>query len=178
MNPTQERWLPIPGYEGSYKVSDHGRVWSSLSERALNPSKRRHGGYRVVTLKRRQWAVHKLVLLAFVGPCPDGMEVCHEDGDPENNHLWNLRYDTHDANVQDRRVHGTHPRGIDLGIATRLSEDDVRRIRQLHADGLSYRKIGDLYAVDRLYIRRVVKRSIWAWVDNPELEAQSWKYGA
>lgn len=28
MNPTQERWLPIPGYEGYYEVSDYGRVRS------------------------------------------------------------------------------------------------------------------------------------------------------
>jgi hypothetical protein len=52
---------------------------------------------------RRQ--VHRLVLEAFVGPCPDGMECCHEDGDSTNNRVDNLRWDTHEANVRERLEH-------------------------------------------------------------------------
>ncbi|WP_430393757.1 NUMOD4 motif-containing HNH endonuclease [Brevibacterium paucivorans] len=169
-----EKWLPVPGHENDYMVSDHGRIWSHARGRVLRPTKRARGGHLVVTLKGRQWRVHRVVMLAFIGPPPEGMEVCHQDGDPENNHLSNLRYDTHAANVNDRRRHGTHLRGVDIGIATRFTEDDVRIIRVLHSEGLSYQKIADMYGIrDRHHIKKIVKRKIWAWVDDDKLTWQS-----
>jgi hypothetical protein len=50
--------------------------------------------------------VHRLVLLAFVGPCPKGMEACHWDDNPGNNHLSNLRWDTSLANKRDMARNG------------------------------------------------------------------------
>jgi len=52
--------------------------------------------------------VHQLVLFTFVGPRPPGQEGCHWDGDNQNNHLTNLRWDTSLANSADQRRHGTH----------------------------------------------------------------------
>lgn len=51
--------------------------------------------------------VHRLVLEAFVGPCPDGTVGCHNDGDTTNNSVGNLRWDTPGANNRDKRTHGT-----------------------------------------------------------------------
>lgn len=115
---TPERWLPIPGYEGFYEVSDHGRVrsldrviWRSNGTtqprrgKELRPG-RSAAGHRFVILcgrdgrKSNQW-VHRLVLLAFVGPCPPGKVCCHRDDDPDNNRLSNLRWDTRSSNVHD-----------------------------------------------------------------------------
>lgn len=53
--------------------------------------------------------VHLLVLEAFVGPCPPGLEGCHTNGDGLDNKLTNLRWDTHAANMQDRLRHGRNP---------------------------------------------------------------------
>lgn len=114
-----ERWLPVVGYEGLYEVSDLGNVRSLDGTRAgrkfrgrvLKP-RSRHAGHQAVDLSTpgRRWSVdvHRLVLSAFVGPCPEGMEGCHNDGDPTNNRLGNLRWDTHRANMQDRITHGRH----------------------------------------------------------------------
>lgn len=121
-----ERWLPVPGYEGLYLVSDHGRVYALERTRQCghpgsapqvrpaqllkpNPvgTKRTH---LAVTLQRdkRRWhvKVHQLVLLAFVGPCPEGMEVLHWDDNPRNNHLSNLRYGTRQENIEDAKRNG------------------------------------------------------------------------
>lgn len=57
--------------------------------------------------ERKYQYVHILVLTAFYGPCPEGMEGCHHDGDPLNNRLGNLRWDTHVGNVSDSIRHGT-----------------------------------------------------------------------
>lgn len=172
-----ERWLPIPGYEGVYSVSDHGQVWTHLSNRLMKPI-RHVRGHRMVNLRGRMFYIHRLVMRAFVGPCPDGMEVCHNDGDPANNQLSNLRYDLHVNNVNDRRKHGTHPRGVDMKRNTRFTEDDVRHIRELHAGGLTYQSIALMYGVKhKTQIRDVVKgEKVWKWVDNPALLHQSRKY--
>jgi len=109
-------WLPVDGYEGLYEVSEYGLVWSApratTSGGLLKQFPDRHG-YPHVTLTRngsqKRHAVHILVARAFIGPCPDGQEVCHEDGDPARPHASNLRYDTHGGNMLDRRRHGTDP---------------------------------------------------------------------
>lgn len=116
-----ERWRPIAGYEDSYEVSDLGSVRSldrvdsnghQWSGRTLKLSPVSARGYRKISLYRdgrpSQKLVHRLVLEAFVGPCPEGMEGCHNDGDTTNNVLANLRWDTHSANNFDIVEHGNH----------------------------------------------------------------------
>lgn len=118
-----ETWKPIPGYEGYYEVSDHGRVrsvdrelWNGVAYytrkgQNLALSTPNHG-YLTVGLcrgsKHRSFLVHRLVLSAFVGEAPVGTEGCHNDGDCTNNRLENLRWDTRSENLYDRVRHGTH----------------------------------------------------------------------
>jgi hypothetical protein len=52
--------------------------------------------------------VHSLVILAFVGPRPDGEQVRHLNGNPADNRLTNLAYGTQSQNQQDSLRHGTH----------------------------------------------------------------------
>jgi hypothetical protein len=70
-------------------------------------------GHMIVSLadagKKKTYHVHSLVLTAFVGPKPDGMECCHRNGDHEDNTVGNLRWDTKSENMLDRVRHGTHP---------------------------------------------------------------------
>lgn len=120
-----ETWKPIAGYEGSYEVSDHGRVRSldrivtgangipmRISGRIRRPGTHIRSGHKQIILRANGELfgrfVHRLVLEAFVGPCPEGMECCHNDGNPANNRLENLRWGTRSENVQDMLMHGTH----------------------------------------------------------------------
>lgn len=115
-----ESWLPIPECP-DYEVSNHGRVrsWVIPANSTRRPTTPRylrckpnsHLGYVIVNLrhtKQRYLYVHRLVLELFVGPCPLGMEACHEDGDRSNNHVDNLRWDTSSANNYDIIRHGRH----------------------------------------------------------------------
>ena len=128
MKPTRdEHWLPIPGYEGLYEVSDQGRVKSldrmrpfqdgyrPIRGRVLKPWQPKAGsrlGYWSVLLSRdgavKHRAIHSLVAEAFIGPRPEGMHVCHDDGDLHNNRVENLRYDTPSENSRDVVRHGRH----------------------------------------------------------------------
>lgn len=115
-----EIWKGIPGFTGSYEVSNCGRVRSlsrqvqckdgafrTFHGRILKPW-RSVGGYNQVYLPgRKPKLVHRLVLEAFVGPAPEGTECRHLDGDKENNRLDNLQWSTHVENERDKKAHGT-----------------------------------------------------------------------
>jgi hypothetical protein len=107
-----EAWRDVPGYEGLYQVSDCGRVRSfhrgGRVLRVCPNSTGRLGLVLCLNGSQRSFQVHRLVMAAFVGPCPDGMEVCHNDGNHLNNRLENLRYGTRSDNQYDRVKHGTH----------------------------------------------------------------------
>jgi hypothetical protein len=60
-----------------------------------------------VDSQTRTWFVHRLVARAFLGDGEPGEVVCHFDGNPANNRVENLRWDTQRANVQDAIRHGT-----------------------------------------------------------------------
>lgn len=119
-----EEWRPVPGWEGIYEVSDHGRV-RSLPRVVIRSDGRKmpvkggalHSfldvdGYPRVNLRKVgtivQYPIHRLVLLAFVGECPPGMQVLHGDGNPANNIISNLRYGSPSENNLDAVRHGTH----------------------------------------------------------------------
>lgn len=111
-----ERWLPVPGFEGMYAVSDLGRVRSLArkgvrKDRLMKPSRDRGGYFRVILTKDRAKTyatVHRLVTAAFIGPLPPGKETRHLDGDQANNALSNLTYGTRSENSLDMVRHGTH----------------------------------------------------------------------
>lgn len=113
-----ERWLPVPGFEGFYEVSDQGRVRSLARQgtygRTLKPVPDSHG-YLTVTLSRsmerdRRW-VHQLVLLAFSGPGSPDQQVRHGPGGKLDNRLINLCYGTRAENERDKIRDGTFRHG-------------------------------------------------------------------
>lgn len=115
-----EQWRPVVGFEGSYEVSDLGRVrgLDRLDARgrvrrgkflAARTTTRNHQSVALYRDRVRTDAqIHHVVLEAFVGSRPDGLEGCHWNGDPTDNRLTNLRWDTRSANVADSVRHGTH----------------------------------------------------------------------
>lgn len=117
-------WRAVVGFEEHYEVSDEGVIrsldrWITNKrgfDRFYKGRVRAPGainsGYLFVPLKvggkQTPVTVHRAVMEAFVGPRPKGMDICHINGDKHDNRLVNLRYDTHAANMQDRRQHGTY----------------------------------------------------------------------
>lgn len=125
----KETWRSVPGYEGIYEVSDQGRVRSldrtvrqsngnllNLKGRVLSPGahriNRRPTGKKVVALcvngKGRTEFVHRLVLMAFVGPPPVGTEGCHRDDEGSNNNLGNLYWGSRSENLYDAVRNNRH----------------------------------------------------------------------
>lgn len=157
---------PIPGYENLYEVDTEGNVWRVGAPRArpLAAAIAKNGYARVVLSKNathKNFSVHRLVLLAFTGPCPDDHEVRHLNGVPSDNRLENLAYGTKVENQQDRHAHGTamfgetHPRA-------KLTEDQVREIR-FHAKA-SVKTLASDFGVSVSTIEAIRSRRLWRHV--------------
>jgi hypothetical protein len=170
-----EEWKAIPGYEGFYSVSNLGRVRAeqrqvkaprnsirTLPQKMMTTINNR--GYKQVGLRRdglyKCRSIHSLVMLAFVGPKPNGMEVAHNNGAKDDNQLVNLRYDTPAGNSADRKIHGTEKIGKDHHSA-KLNQSQVLCIRK---DARKYREIAKDYGVDSTTIFDIKSRRSWAWL--------------
>ena len=107
----REVWVVVEGFP-NYEVSNRGQVRNRITGRVLRHKVHKRDKHHSVCLFRdgaRFWRqVHRLVLTAFVEPCPDGLEGCHDDGVPAHNYVENLRWDTRTNNHLDQVRHGTH----------------------------------------------------------------------
>ena len=167
----------IPGHPG-YAADAAGHVWSCRGRRSLDGKpvwrklapawKRKSKCFQVLLYaggRARCAPVARLVFEAFVGPKPSGLEGCHNDGNPRNNRIENLRYDTHQENMRDKERHGTVARGERAGNV-KLTEARVREIRRLCAGGLSQAKAGRLHGVSQVRIHFIVAGKAWRHVRN------------
>lgn len=166
-------WVDIPGWERRYRISEFGDVASKdmpvgakggataiRKGRTLSLIKK-NNGYLCVTLtdgvNRPQISIHRLVARAFIGECPLGLHVLHNDGDKNNNHFSNLRYGTPADNVADTNTHGRQPRG-ETHHNAKLDAEAVQHIRTSCRDGVQLAK---MYGVTRAHISAVRSGRCW-----------------
>jgi hypothetical protein len=168
-------FLGLPGY----RVGEDGSVWTAwkrggvpgkgkcrLSDQwnlmKLTPQ---HAGHLQVCLgpNRGSFMAHRLVLLAFVGPCPAGLEACHNDGNPANNRLANLRWDTRKSNAADKVRHGRSVTG-EKCPHHKLTERDIPLIFELRSEGMSQQAIGERLGVVQSVISAVLRGESWKHV--------------
>jgi hypothetical protein len=128
-----EQWRDVIGFEDLYEVSNHGQIRSKKTNaiKKLTFSKKENRPYLGLwkNNKVKICKPHRLVLEAFVGKCPKGLEGCHNDGNTLNNHINNLRWDTPKNNHADKVRHGTTNRGERCGTA-KLTLEQVRAIME------------------------------------------------
>lgn len=100
---TKEEWRDVAGFEGKYRVSSHGRVWSNRRKKYLAPGVTNRG-YALVTLKvggkSYYRLVHRLVMEAFSEDFSEDLQVNHKDENKMNNMLSNLEMCTHQYNSE------------------------------------------------------------------------------
>jgi len=154
-------WSSIPGYGGHYQASNDGQIrvkdrivrkYSNFAGkvveqkykgRLLKPCKSSKLGHLSVHLgvDGIKYNVHvaRLVLEAFIGSCPQGMEACHSNGNASDNRIENLRWDTHYNNNQDRFLHGTYFSG-DKHPMAKISAKDAIEIYKSKEKGIDLAK--------------------------------------
>lgn len=115
MDKEEFRW--IKGYEGIYKISNLGRVYSVPRVDSLMRNKggcfvstqKNRGGYVVISLnkdgKQHSHILHRLVAQTFIpNPC-NKPEVDHIDANKDNNTAVNLRWCTRKENINNPITH-------------------------------------------------------------------------
>lgn len=117
INLAVETWKPVVGFEGCYEISSAGRVRSldrqateirrgkpcvrTFKGKLLSPGVMASGHLFVMLGRGNGRLVHHLVLEAFIGPRPDGLECLHDNDIPDDNWFQNLRWGTRAENIED-----------------------------------------------------------------------------
>jgi len=152
---TIAEWRRIKDYP-DYEVSNFGKVKSFKSDEPLIlKSGTSRGGHQSVALNGKTYQVHHLVITEFVGPRPKGMECCHNDGNPANNHISNLRWDTHKSNMRDAINHGAIKTGVDSPFS-KVSTEQKERIKRLKELGIMQKTIASMFGLSGGTISRVI----------------------
>lgn len=151
---SNEEWRGVPHFP-SYEISSLGRVRRGIGKRnwpagkilkASNNSR----GYLSVCLrdegKSYPRTIHSLVAEAFLGPCPAGHCVHHKDGNGLNNSKENLEYMMACRHYEEY---------------AKLSTEDVAKIKELHAAGMSSRNIARIYNTSASNIRSINGGASW-----------------
>lgn len=149
-----EEWRPIIGWEGYYEASNRGRIRSlerivakqdgsaQKVEAKILKGTRRKSGTVFVSLRRssksKELPVARLVLEAFEGPTPGGIEIRHRNGDVGNNQLSNLDrvlpfQNDPDANVEeaDKKAKRSHcKRGHEFNAANTIYRREKLKTRR------------------------------------------------
>jgi len=157
-----EEWRNVPGAEG-YFVSSQGRLRNGAKEIVGYVSK--STGYRRTAIKivgkRTDVLFHRLVAAAFIGPCPDGLEVNHIDGCKDNNAVCNLEYLTCTENMKHAWRTGLCPTGARHGRHTmpdksargervntaKLTASQVQHARSMRSNGFKLREIAATFGI-------------------------------
>lgn len=168
----------VVGFPG-YRVGKDASVWtcwktsirgSELSDRwkQLKPIIHERRGYLCVNLKYaknkyKSRRIHRLMLEAFVGPCPEGMECRHLNGIETDNRLENLAWGTPSENRQDVRAHGNYYEGDDHPMA-KLNAETVLEIRRRYAAGELQRVLAAEFGIGGPNVSCIVNRRSWTHI--------------
>jgi hypothetical protein len=182
---TRIEYRPIFDFPG-YRVGNDGSVWSAWKRQ----KKKGHHGfifvlgetwnrmrtspnsrYQRVTLcrdgKGHLQIVHRLVLEAFVGPCPPGLMGLHRNDDRSNNSLSNLYWGTPLQNMADCRRNGTKVVGEAVCNA-KLTDELVIEMREEYArGGVHQAQLAKKYQMTQVNVSAVVTGKSWAHVGGP-----------
>jgi hypothetical protein len=169
MTPAVWRGLPLTGYfvqpDGSvwslWQRDGSGRIRWSIGEtyRPIQPYRTGRTGQHLGVALRHQGKtyrinLHRLIAEVFIGPCPPGKEVCHNDGNGCNNSVPNLRYGTKAENQADKNLHGTNLWG-ERNHAAKLTDRQAEEIRRLRASGSKLADIAGRYGVRESTVSRI-----------------------
>ncbi|MDP9651943.1 HNH endonuclease [Paraburkholderia caledonica] len=183
-NAVTEEIRPVPGFDGYY-VSCDGSIYSDrpkgispqrlLKKKSLTLDRK---GYPCTTVrvggKYKNLYAHIAVALAWIGPKPDGLEVCHNNGKTLDCHYKNLRWDTHKSNMQDRKIHGTELYGTKRPWA-KLTDEAVREIRAAYQNKTGQKwgrkELAEKFGVHPMNISRAAKGVTWPHISNKTTEA-------
>lgn len=178
-----EIWKTIPDTNNLYMISNLGRVkrikyiqfkvkfgrsWRIITRNKGYVNPHNHGGYLSVNMVicKGVWlrsTIHKLVLEAFVGPCPNGMQCRHLDDDKTNNCIKNLCWGTQSENDRDAYKNGVNvpKRGFESKNCV-VTRKNAQRIKKLYRKNkISQKKLGEKFGISQMTVCNVLREKYY-----------------
>lgn len=154
-----------------YEISNYGKIRraesynSTYVGKVLKQSLDRDGYLKVILYKNGKMKtikIHRLVAEAFLGPCPDGKEVNHIDGNKENPHVDNLEYVTKSENSKHAFKLGLQDNKGEKHPSNKLKEKDVLKIRRIYKTGNYYqRELAKNFNCSQAHISEIINNKRW-----------------
>lgn len=154
-----EVWKFIPGFGGAYEASSEGRIRETGGRvRKLTNT----GRYTSIRIWGKTYLAHRLVLAAFHGEPPPGMQCRHLNGVKTDNRVSNLAWGTGHQNQMDRFDHGTACEGENNYRAAHSADDAVRVARMKGRKTPS--EIANETGLSLSFVKHVIYGRSWNWV--------------
>lgn len=162
-------WQAIPSWP-AYEVTRDGSIRNAKTQRSIRLRPALSGHLYFYPARARKCYAHRAVLEAFTGPCPEGMEARHLDGNPAHNSIDNLAWGTRQENSDDKSRHGTKPIGERCGSAKLADVDVVEIRRRLNKE--SSRVLAAEYGVSHTTILAAGRGRRWTHLAEPGSEGR------
>jgi hypothetical protein len=145
-------------FDGKYKVTEDGKILSTVGNEKELKGKVTKEGYRMVVFnvdkKKIYKNVHRLVAEAFIPNSLNLPEVNHIDGNKLNNHVDNLEWVTSKENQ-------IHARDV-LGANCKINMETANKIRELYSTGdYSHRELAKMFNIGKTQIGSIVNNKRW-----------------
>lgn len=175
-----EIWIDINGYEGSYQISNMGRVKSldryitngkyenRLIKGKVKAIGKNNRDYCIIVLYKNDVGktnlIHRLVALHFI-PNPDNKpDVNHKFGNKDDNRFFMLEWNTKVENTNHAIRNGLIMQNGEDSVLSKLTEYDVLEIRKLNREGWKNIDLSYKFKVCNQNISLIVNRKAWKHV--------------
>lgn len=159
----------------NYIVGDNGCIYSTMGPMLNNGMRKpripylkikpllNHENYCYMSIRFNgkffRISFHRMVLETFVGFRENDKQAAHNNGNPSDNRLINLRWVTATENGIDKRIHGT-AKGIN-NSGSKLTPEQVKEIRNFVAYRGYKPFLSQKYNVSRDLIKKIRRKAVW-----------------
>ncbi len=182
-----EEWKDVVGFEGKYRVSNLGNIFSIPKEIVIGKNGGRvlrggfnlkqyqlpNGGHLRVYLadgsgKKKPLLVHRLVAIAFIEN-PDNQPVInHIDNNPSNNCVSNLEWCSIAHNNACSLATGTRRQGNQKGTANsnaKLNDTIVRAIRERFKNIGNASAVAKEFGINPRHALHIINGTMWSHIN-------------